>query len=375
MKKMLIISFALLLILGLAACTAPPTTDSSAPPIEVLPSSLPESTPDSEPQESQTPPIPADAAMYRGTVSDIVSDVGKSTVQFTLTQADGTDFGAPSLKFSFTADTRADFTPEGGQYLEVYYGRAPGAPLSADEVHNVITAIQYHSAEMVSFNGTVKAIDPHPDKPGQGWLVMVPLGVDIHEAESYPESAAPGEPFLGNPEIHYSYDKEKTKFYLNFDEIKVGDKLNIFQSGAMTMSLPPQAFAIEVRPYAQPAKVDVDEAPVALDPSVGFYEMKFDQSVYTGKETTLSYTITNKSTRDSGFGMYEQFQHKVNGEWVDYPTVKELSFPDIAMICEVNSTIDENVDLSYYETPLPPGSYRIVREGADKDYYAEFSVK
>lgn len=304
MKKIFIISFALLLTLGLAACTAPPASNSSVPPIEVLPAPLPDATPDSQPPESQTPPIPADAAMYRGTVSDIVpavlldDDTNKGSVQFTLTQADGTDFGAPALKFSFTTDTHADFTPEDGQYLEVYYGRAPGAPLNTAEAYNVITAIKYHSAEMVNFNGTVKAINPHPDKPGQGWLVMVPLGVDIHEAESYPPSAAPGEPFMGNPEIHYSFDKEETKFYLNFDEIKVGDNLNIFQSGAMTMSLPPQAFAIEVRPYANPAKVDVDEAPVALDPSVGFFE-----------------------------------------------------------------------------TPLPAGGYHIVREGADKDYHAEFTVK
>lgn len=73
--------------------------------------------------------------------------------------------------------------------------------------------------------------------------------------------------------------------------------------------------------------------------------------------------------------MYEQLQHRVSGEWVDYPTVKELSFPDIAMIAEANSDLQDSVDLSYYQTPLPAGSYRIIREVGGKEYYAEFSVK
>lgn len=370
MKKMLIISISLLLALGLAACTAPPTSNSSTPPIEILPSSLPESAPESE---TQSPPIPADAAMYRGTVSDTVvttpkeGDPNQSTYQFTLTQAEGTDFGAPALKFSFTADTRADFSPEDGQYLEVYYGRAPGAPLNTDEAHSVITAIQYHSAEMVNFNGMVEAISPHPDKPEQGTLVMALIPTSVEQSLANPAS----DPYI----VHFNYDNEETKFYLNFDEIKVGDKLNIFQSGAMTMSLPPQAFAIEVRPYAEPAKTDVSEAPATLDPNLAAYEMEFAQNVYVGNEEALYYTITNKTSRDGGFGMYEQLQHRVSGEWVDYPTVKELSFPDIAMIAEANSDLQDSVDLSYYQTPLPAGSYRIIREVGGKEYYAEFSVK
>lgn len=254
MKKMLIISLSLLLALGLAACTTPPPQSAGdTPPLSASPAPSPdgsESTTEPESQEPQTPPIPADAAMYRGTVSGTVSatstegDADKGTVQFTLTQAEGTDFGAPSLKFSFTADTRADFTPEDGQYLEVYYGRAPGAPLSTTEVHNALTAIKYHSAEMVNFNGTVKAINPHPDKPGQGTLVMASMPPLAEQSLANPAS----DPYI----VHFNYDKEKTQFYLTFDEIKVGDKLNIFQSGAMTMSLPPQSFAIEVRPYAEP---------------------------------------------------------------------------------------------------------------------------
>lgn len=266
MKKLLILTLCALLTMGVAACGTPAPSSSDAPSLSVVPTPPPESSSDNsaQPEPAQQPPIPADAAMYRGTVTaleSITDPAASSTdplLRVTLTQAEGTDFGAPSLQFDFTTDTYADFTPEEGQYLEVYYGRAPGQALDTKAAHKALTAIKYHSAEMVLFNGYIKAIEPNTDKPDTGRLIMVPVREDANDKAELPgegeSSGSMVDPLVTIPsvnEIHYNYDKAQTKFYLDFDQLKVGDRLNIFQSGAMTMSLPPQAFAIEVRPYAE----------------------------------------------------------------------------------------------------------------------------
>lgn len=252
MKKTLIISLCLMLTLGLAACGTPPP-QSSAPSASLLPTPEPSPAPGSEsssaPDQPKRPNIPADAAMYRGTVVEVLSATpaadGKAEplITVTLEQAEGTNFGSPSLKFAFTSNTQADFTPEKGQYLEVYYGAAMGQPLDTEKVHGIITAIRYPEADMVNYNGYVKAIETRSSNPtlkGAGRLIMV----------STPEESSDGasSDIPAMNEIHYNFD-DSTQFYLNFDELKAGDHLNIFRSGAMTMSLPPQCYAIEVRPY------------------------------------------------------------------------------------------------------------------------------
>ncbi|MEG0541208.1 MAG: hypothetical protein RR528_02675 [Angelakisella sp.] len=236
MKKLFAISISALLILGLAACGSTPPPTSSAPSISVEPSPPPVSESESGSSNSlpEAPPIPADAAMYRGTITNVTQEGDNHIV--TLEQAEGTDFGAPSLKFAFTKDTYAGFTPEVGQYLEVYYGRAPGQPLDVAATHNIITAIKYQEAGMVNFNGTLKSVEAHPEKPGQGWLVVESLSAEGMQGE-----------------IRFNYGSEDTQFYLNFDELKPGDKLNIFHPGVFTMSLPPQGSALEVRKYVEPA--------------------------------------------------------------------------------------------------------------------------
>ena len=84
---------------------------------------------------------------------------------------------------------------------------------------------------MVNFNGTLKTIMENPDKPGEGRLAMVEAGT--------------------GQEVHFNYDKNgSTQLYLDFDALQPGDELNIFHRGAYTRSLPPQGFALEVRPYA-----------------------------------------------------------------------------------------------------------------------------
>lgn len=176
----------------------------------------------------------ADASLYRGTVTNIQADgdTGVGTV-LTLEQAQGTNFGAPSLQFRITQHTQANFQLSGismGDYLEVYYG---GSLEDTSQPSDIIAVNGLLPAEMVNFNGVLKSIQPSQDQEGVGQLVM-------EELETQQEVV-----------FHYDTAQGYTQFYLDMDSLKEGDQLNIYHRGVYTRSLPPQGSAIEVRPYAQ----------------------------------------------------------------------------------------------------------------------------
>lgn len=179
---------------------------------------------------SRQPPMVADAAMYRGTVTEIQKEETGTVV--TLKQARGTDFGEPQMKFRFTESTRADFTPEKGQYLEVYYGGGPNVQLDQNQIYDVITAVKYLSEDMVVYNGIVKEIALPDAENKNGWISFV--NIDGKDPDSIERVFNIG---------------DETQIYLNLKEVKAGDKLNIFTNGISTRSIPPQSPALEIRKY------------------------------------------------------------------------------------------------------------------------------
>lgn len=237
MKKILLLLLLSSLVISTTSCTLKPTGTPGSDPVTPAPpivSDIPSSVPSSDKDSSSTfeKVHVADAAMYRGTVMEIKENDGGKTL--VLEQAKGTDFGSPTLTFVTTDDTRLSFEADKlvkGVYLEVYYGQAPGQKLDATKENNAIGINLYPSSEMVVFNGTIKVVEPNPDKEGEGQITMSNL--DREE------------------EVVFNYSQDNTQFYLTFEDLKVGDKLNIFHSGAYTRSIPPQGSAIEVRMFTE----------------------------------------------------------------------------------------------------------------------------
>lgn len=177
---------------------------------------------------------PADAAMYRGTISSVEKD-GDDTL-FVIKQAEGTDFGNAAITVRFTADTNYKFKLEDatkGKYLEVYYGDGDETDATAGATPEWVDAIAanlYHSADFVLFNGTVKSITKADDNSGSISIVALD----------------------DNQEIIYHYSAD-TQFYLDLDTLKEGDKVNVFSNGMLAESFPPQGTILELRPYAEPS--------------------------------------------------------------------------------------------------------------------------
>lgn len=171
------------------------------------------------------PQIPADAAMYRGIVSDY-SVSGEQTT-FTLSEYEGTDFGADSISVLVTRNTIVtdEFTQNtiaDGDYIEISYGGIPNDVVSA------ITAKKLAPADIVNFNGKLVEIIKNGEKTD---YLMSYLNDENHTI--------------------IFHINDTTKLYLDQASLKVGDVLNIFHSGAVTMSLPGQGNAIEVRKFAE----------------------------------------------------------------------------------------------------------------------------
>ena len=210
----------LLIAALLSGCAESPTgTNSSEPESQSAPSS-------SQADQiivTQDPLVVADAALYRGTVTQIDGD------QITLEQEPGRDFGQASIQFLLDGETtKCNFDAsllEEGMYLEIYYGSGDTAD---NQVPRNAIAINYLGhVEQCIWNGEVTSLS---DKDGYPTLEIQSL--------------------QGDSSIIFRTGEE-TKFYLNQNDIQVGDLLNIYYSGILTDSLPPQGFALEVSPYEE----------------------------------------------------------------------------------------------------------------------------
>lgn len=235
MKKTVVILVALLAV-SLTACNsgrdkisssvAESTASSQASSEAPLESSEEESLPENE-TESMIPPV-ADAALYRGEVTEVGTGEGGGIV-LTLNEVKGVTYGYPSIKVELSEDTRSAVEPGEiavGDYIEVYYGSAaiPGDSVTAIAINRLAPA------DLSVINAVVESITPQEGKDDFGEIAVNVIG--SNEAMV----------------IHYT---DNTQFYLDRGEIKAGDKLNIFTSGATTRSIPPQANALEIRSYAE----------------------------------------------------------------------------------------------------------------------------
>lgn len=233
MKKLTIICLFVFFSLSLTACSRNNWQDPSTPSIpapdssEVAPVPLVEPS-QPEPTNEILPPV-ADAVLYRGVVESVETKDGVTIVK--LAQAAGTDFGKPTLTVTLESVTRRGFVgaePVVGDYLEVYYSATVGQPTT-----DTMAAIQVSllpATDTCLYNGVVAEITAESDKEGYGDMMLTAL--------------------TDSNEIVFHYTPE-TRFYLDFSALKAGDKVNIFFNGVTTRSIPPQATALEVCPYAE----------------------------------------------------------------------------------------------------------------------------
>lgn len=167
-------------------------------------------------------------AVYRGTIRSILQS--EDGTHLTLEQAEGTDFGAPSVRALITPATQTDFELEElkeGVYLEIHFLCARGFDFSSEIP--VESARNLRLSEMRNYNGELLEFTPDEEKPGCGTLLMKALDSDFTFLFFYTEN---------------------TQFFPDPSALKPGDRLNIFRAAAATMTSPPQGAALEVRYYA-----------------------------------------------------------------------------------------------------------------------------
>ena len=205
MKKIMAVLLAALMMMSLAGCTQNQAGNESS-------SSKQESSSVAEVQ----PPVVADAALYRGTVTET------SGQQLTVEQYDGRDYGEVVIVFTLPEEVENAF--QEGEYVEIYYGALKElAPAQADAISVNKLADQ---AESVVTNGTIKEVTTGEDGTVTDLLLTDSNGQEVV--------------------FHIS---ESTQIYMNAEDLKEGTEISVLHSGAFTMSLPPQGNALEISPW------------------------------------------------------------------------------------------------------------------------------
>lgn len=205
MKKIMAVLLAALMMMSLAGCTQNQAGNESS-------SSEQESSSVAEVQ----PPVVADAALYRGTVTET------SGQQLTVEQYDGRDYGEVVIVFTLPEEVENTF--QEGEYVEIYYGALKeSAPAQADAILVNKLADQ---AESVVTNGTIKEVTTSEDGTVTDLLLTDSNGQEVV--------------------FHIS---ENTQIYMNAEDLKEGTEISVLHSSAFTMSLPPQGNVLEISPW------------------------------------------------------------------------------------------------------------------------------
>lgn len=168
-----------------------------------------------------------DAAMYRGTITALSET--ENILFFTINQEKGTDFGYPQLTFQTPKNTPLYVETKElmiGNYIEVYYNKKDPKILQTE---TAIAVNKLKSAKECLFNGEVISI-AKGDKKASGAIVLRDCETD--------------------EEIIYHYSSE-TQCYVDMEQVKKGDYLNIYHMGVYTASLPPQGNSLEIRKMAE----------------------------------------------------------------------------------------------------------------------------
>ena len=241
MKKISTILAAFIVIAMVAGCAgnsaAPDSPGNQIPDPPEIPeisdgAPLPEDQPVMESDPAGLLPesvMVADSAMYRGTITDIGED--DDGLIMTVEQVRGTNFGYPSLVIAVGNDIvmsgfQSPDELQVGDYLEVFYGLA-----LSGEGAVAIAARLLPGADLVIFNGAIEEVVVQEAQLRVGYIRLSAID--------------------GGSEHVFHFSPEFTQFYLDFDVLQPGDKLNIFYNGVSTRSIPPQSSALEVRYYAE----------------------------------------------------------------------------------------------------------------------------
>jgi len=171
---------------------------------------------------------PADAAMYRGNVTNI--SVANDTTIITLEQVKGTNFGAAKKSFALTDASSANFDIDDltiGRYVEVYYGAPLGAP--AADPADIIVANLLSDASFIVYNGEIVSVTNSDTSGGFSGDLVVKLENNTTMV------------FICN---------SGTQFYINISDLEAGTQVNILGNYIIMTSEPPQNTAFEVRLFA-----------------------------------------------------------------------------------------------------------------------------
>lgn len=209
---------ALILLLGgsllVSGCTAQGEENSATESSSVVS--------ENETGEADAPLYVADAALYRGEITDIQGNV------YQLEMVNGRSYGEDVLMVTIGEDTDTYGIPEeglqAGDYIEIYYDIV----LESYPAQTIAIAVNYlaPSADQVVYNGVVQSAEKNTDG---GWNILL-IGDDSGQEALFRTG-------------------EWTQLYLNEEEIQPGAHLSILYSGIMTRSLPPQANAQEAALY------------------------------------------------------------------------------------------------------------------------------
>ena len=89
-----------------------------------------------------------------------------------------------------------------------------------------------------------------------------------------------------------------------------------------------------------------------------------ERTEYYGDIKTISYSITNISTEEIGIGTEFELHYKTDDGWKVVAFKKDMFFYDLAWILNPGESKIYQLELEeYYNLPLKPGEYRIVKDG------------
>ncbi len=187
-----------------------------------------------EGEEAVAPLYVADAARYRGTVAAIDTALSGETI-YRLEAFPGSGLDQQLLVTFDGARAEFDLSEIAlGDHLEVFY-QAPQEEGCGLTCYEVIAVNRLMPAEAVYYNGILASINEREN--GEMDLVMVLEGTPEDQWEDLA--------------IQFVFHTgEGTQFYCNSDDLVPGTLLNIYHRGVMTMSIPPQGSALEVRPMS-----------------------------------------------------------------------------------------------------------------------------
>lgn len=209
MKRALILAMLFSLCLPFSACAANGEANQSEE--EQISSS----------QVRTEPVYVADAALYRGTITEIQGNV------YRMEMAPGRNYGEEVLLVTMEQDTPVYAIPETGlqtgDYIEIYYTMLQ----ETYPAQTTALGVNYlaPNAEDVVFNGVVQSIEQENEEG----LAMLLLGDNGQEA--------------------LFRTGGQTQIYMDKADIVPGAHLSIFFNGVMTLSLPPQSTADEIAPF------------------------------------------------------------------------------------------------------------------------------